>query len=95
MFERFLERAGLPADAGLGDVVAGVQAIRYGRPRERTAAGVLTDWVGTCSTKDALLFEMVGERWPESTPRLVHRVYRAERAMGRPVRYAAGLRPRR
>jgi hypothetical protein len=79
-FERFLQRAGLPADVSLADVVAAVQAIPYGRPRERTPAGVLVDWAGTCSTKHALLSELIGERWPQSNPRLVHRVYRADQA---------------
>jgi hypothetical protein len=83
LFERFLERAGLSSDAGVQDVVTAVQAIPYGRPRDRTTAGVLTDWVGTCSTKHALLFELISERWPDLTPRLVHRVYRAERAIVR------------
>ncbi|MFA1544454.1 hypothetical protein [Actinomadura monticuli] len=83
LFERFLERAGLPADSGLHDVVAAVQAIPYGRPRDRTVAGVLIDWIGTCSTKHALLSELISERWPDLTPRLVHRVYRAERTMVR------------
>lgn len=80
---RFLERAGLSADAGLEEVVAAVQAIPYGRPRDRTLAGVLADWVGTCSTKHALLSELIGERWPDLNPRLVHRVYRAESTMVR------------
>ncbi|MGH3392422.1 MAG: hypothetical protein ACRDOO_26430 [Actinomadura sp.] len=83
LFGRFLERAGLSADAGLEEVVAAVQAIPYGRPRDRTAAGVLADWVGTCSTKHALLSELIGERWPVLNPRLVHRVYRVERPMAR------------
>jgi hypothetical protein len=80
---RFLRRAGLPAEAGLEEVVAAVQAIPYGRPGERTAGGVLIDWVGTCSTKRALLAELIGERWPGLNPRLMHRVYRSDRAMVR------------
>jgi len=80
---RFLQRAGLPADASLQEIVAAVQAIPYGRPSDRTADGVLIDWVGTCSTKHALLAELIGERWPDMNPRLVHRVYRADRAMVR------------
>ena len=83
LFRRFLERTGLPADPGLEQVVAAVQFIPYGRPRDRTAAGVLADWAGTCSTKHALLSELIGERWPDLNPRLVHRVYRAEPAMVR------------
>lgn len=80
LFNRFLERTGLSAVADLEQVVAAVQAIPYGRPSDRTAAGVLADGVGTCSTKHALLSELIGERWPDLNPRLVHRVYRAERA---------------
>jgi hypothetical protein len=80
---RFLQRAGLPADARLEEVVAAVQAIPYGRPGDRSADGVLIDWVGTCSTKHALLAELISERWPGLNPRLVHRVYRADRAMVR------------
>jgi hypothetical protein len=83
LFRRFLERTGLPADIGLEQVVAAVQAIPYGRSRDRTAAGVLADWAGTCSTKHALLAELIGERWPDLNPRLVHRVYCAGRAMVR------------
>lgn len=83
LFTRFVERAGLTGDACLEEVVAAVQAIPYGRPSDRTVAGVLTDWVGTCSTKHVLLAELIGERWPDLNPRLVHRVYRADRAVVR------------
>ncbi len=57
-----------------------MQAIPYGRPRSRTAEGVIDDWRGTCSTKHALLVQLLAERWPDIRPRLVHRVYRADRA---------------
>jgi hypothetical protein len=80
---RFLQQAGLPADAGLEHVVAAVQAIPYGRPGDRPAAGVLTEWAGTCSTKYALLAELIGECWPGLNPRLVHLAYHADRAMVR------------
>jgi hypothetical protein len=80
LFGQFHERAALPADAGPQEVVAAVQAIPYGRPRERTPAGVVAEWTGTCSSKHALLAELIGERWPELSPRLVHRVYRTDRA---------------
>lgn len=53
------------------------------RSRDRTPAGVLADWAGTCSTKHALLAELIGERCPDLNPRLVHRVYCAGRAMVR------------
>jgi hypothetical protein len=80
VFERFLERANLPAHVSPRDVVNAVQAIPYGRPTSRTPQGVLVEWRGTCSTKHALLAQLLGERWPHLRPRLVHRVYRAERA---------------
>jgi hypothetical protein len=76
LFGQFATRAGLPGDAALRQVINAVQAIPYGRPRSRTAEGVLGEWKGTCSTKHALLAQLLRERWPESQPRLVHRVYR-------------------
>ena len=41
--------------------------------------GSLT-WKGTCSTKHALLARLLREQWPQSQPRLVHRVYRVSRS---------------
>ena len=79
LFARFVTRAGLPGDASLRQVVNAVQAIPYGRPRLRTAEGVAGEWKGTCSTKHALLAQLLRERWPELQPRLVHRVYRVSR----------------
>ena len=80
LFARFVARAGLPGDASLCQVVNAVQAVPYGRPGARTAEGVIGEWKGTCSTKHALLAQLLGERWPESQPRLVHRVYRVSRS---------------
>jgi len=80
LFARFVTRAGLPGDASLCQVVSAVQAVPYGRPRVRTAEGVIGEWKGTCSTKHALLARLLGERWPELQPRLVHRVYRVSRS---------------
>ena len=80
LFARFVTRAGLPGDASLRQVVNAVQAVPYGRPRVRTAEGVIGEWKGTCSTKHALLARLLGEQWPELQPRLVHRVYRVSRS---------------
>jgi len=80
LFARFATRAGLPGDAPLCHVVNAVHAIPYGRPGSRTAEGVIQEWKGTCSTKHALLARLLAERWPESQPRLVHRVYRVSRS---------------
>jgi hypothetical protein len=57
-----------------------LQAIPYGRPAARTAEGVIGEWKGTCSTKHALLAQLLSARWPELQPRLVHRVYRVSRS---------------
>jgi len=89
LFARFVTRAGLPGGASLGQVVNAVQAIPYGRPGARTAEGVISEWKGTCSTKHALLAQLLGERWPELQPRLVHRVYRVSRSSAR-QRYGDG-----
>ena len=80
LFARFVARAGLPGDASLCQVVNAVQAVPYGRPGAWTAEGVIGEWKGTCSTKHALLAQLLGERWPELQPRLVHRVYRVSRS---------------
>lgn len=73
--DRFLARAGLPGEPSLWDIVEAVRAMPYGRPSDRSPAGVVEEWVGTCSTKHALLAELLGSR-PEFDLRLVHRVYR-------------------
>jgi hypothetical protein len=78
-FARFAARAGLPGDASLRQVVNAVRAIPYGRPGSRTADGVISEWKGTCSTRHALLAQLLRERWPELRPMLVHRVYRVSR----------------
>jgi hypothetical protein len=59
---RFTARTALPGDAWLCQVVNAVQAIPYGRPRSRTAGGVISEWNGTCSTKHALLAQVLAER---------------------------------
>ena len=79
---RFLARAGLSSEASLWDLVEAVRAIPYGRPSSRTAAGVVDEWVGTCSTKHALLASLLESR-PAFDLQLVHRVYRVTPALAR------------
>jgi hypothetical protein len=74
---RFLKRAGLPADASLWEIVEALRAIPYGRPAARNPEGTVQEWVGTCSTKHALLAELLADR-PELDVELVHRVYRID-----------------
>jgi hypothetical protein len=69
-------RAALAGEPSMVDVVAAVHSIPYGRPATRTSSGVLAEWKGTCSTKHLLLVAALRELWPDTEPRLVHRVYR-------------------
>jgi hypothetical protein len=69
-------RATVATEPSLEDVVTAVHSIPYGRPATRTISGVLAEWKGTCSTKHLLLVAVLRELWPETQPRLVHRVHR-------------------
>ena len=73
--DRFLVRSGLSGEPSLWDIVETIRAIPYGRPSQRSPEGVVQEWVGTCSTKHALLAELLSTR-PEFDLQLVHRVYR-------------------
>jgi hypothetical protein len=64
--------------ASLGDIVEAVRAIPYGRPSERSVAGMLREGRGTCSAKHLYLCEILTERFPETEPLIVHRVYRVD-----------------
>jgi hypothetical protein len=70
-------------DASLLDLVEAVRAIPYGRPSDRTIDGMLREQRGTCSTKHLFLARVLAERFPETEPRIVHRVYTLERAGAR------------
>jgi hypothetical protein len=83
LFEQFAARAGLSREPDLTDVVEAIRALPYRRPADRTPAGVVGEWAGTCSTKHALLEQLVAEGFPGATCRLVHRVYRVTPALAR------------
>jgi hypothetical protein len=72
---RFLARAGLSGEPSLWDLVEAVRAVPFGRPADLSPAGVIEEWKGTCSTKHALLAELLESR-PAFDLQLVHRVYR-------------------
>lgn len=69
---RFLRRAGLAVEATPLEIIEAVRAIPHGRPRDRSAGGVVEDWRGTCSTKHLLLRKLL----PQFDIRFVHRVFR-------------------
>ena len=62
-------------DASLLDFVEAVRAIPYGRPSDRTVDGMLREQRGTCSTKHLFLARVLAERFPDTEPVIVHRVY--------------------
>lgn len=62
-------------DGSLVEVVEAVRALPYGRPSDRTVAGMLRERRGTCSTKHLFLADMLASRFPETEPEIVHRVY--------------------
>jgi orotate phosphoribosyltransferase len=82
-------RASDPLESSNGSLVELVEAVRmlaYGRPSERTVEGMLRERRGTCSTKHLFLAQRLAERFPESEPLIVHRVYRLDRTAAR-LRY--------
>lgn len=83
LFEPFAARARLGPQPDLADVVEAIRAMPYRRPNDPTPAGVISEWAGTCSTKHALLWQLVHERFPRATCRLVHRVYRVTPELAR------------
>lgn len=78
---RLEERVGEVLD--LSATAVAISRIPYARPSELTAAGVVAEWCGTCSTKHLLFAEVVRAEWPELEPRLWHRPYRVTRELAR------------
>lgn len=68
------------ADCTLRQLVEAVRALPYGRPSERTVAGMIRERRGTCSTKHLFLEQELARRFPETAPEIVHRVYALNRA---------------
>lgn len=71
------------ADSSLVDLVEAVRALPYGRPSDCTVEGMLRERRGTCSTKHLYLARALAERFPETEPLIVHRVYTLDRARAR------------
>jgi len=66
-------------DTSLTELVEAVRSLDYGRPSNRSVEGMLRERRGTCSTKHLFLAETLAERFPETQPTIVHRVYRLDR----------------
>src|SRR5215217_3697107 len=67
----------------LVELVEAVRALPYRRPGERSVAGLLQERCGTCSTKHAFLAHAIERHFPGLAPRIMHRVYRLQRAQAR------------
>jgi hypothetical protein len=67
------------SDASLVELIEFVRALPYGRPTDRSVEGMLAEGRGTCSTKHLFLASVLAERFPETAPQIVHRVYRLDR----------------
>lgn len=76
-------------DATLVDLVEAIRAIPYGRPSDRTVDAMLRERRGTCSTKHLFLARVLAERFPDTEPAIVHRVYTLDRARAREMFGAA------
>jgi hypothetical protein len=63
----------------LVELVEAVRALDYGRPSDRSVAGMIRERRGTCSTKHLFLAREMAQRFPESAPQIVHRVYTLSR----------------
>lgn len=59
----------------LVDLVEAVRKLPYGRPSDRTVGAMLREGRGTCSTKHLFLARALAERFPETNPQIIHRVY--------------------
>jgi hypothetical protein len=78
-----ISEAGVAPDATLVDLVEAIRAIPYGRSSDRTVDGMLREQRGTCSTKHLFLARVLTERFPDTEPVIVHRVYTLDRDRAR------------
>ena len=68
------------ADCSLLELVEAVRALPHGLPSEDTVESMLLEARGTCFAKHLFLGQVLAQRFPETEPKLVHRVYRLDRA---------------
>jgi hypothetical protein len=67
-------------NSALVELIEATRALPYGRPSDRTVEGMLRERRGTCSTKHLFLARALAERFPETEPQIVHRVYTLDRS---------------
>jgi hypothetical protein len=79
----------VPARASPVELVEAVRALPYGRPSDRTVDAMLRERRGTCSTKHLYLATVLAERFPETDPIIIHRVYLLDRVLAREMFGAA------
>ncbi|HSZ69704.1 MAG TPA: hypothetical protein VK756_05015 [Solirubrobacteraceae bacterium] len=75
--------------SSLVKLVEAVRGLPYGRPSDRTIDAMLRERRGTCSTKHLHLARTMTERFPETEPLIVHRVYTLDRNRARQLFGAA------
>jgi hypothetical protein len=67
-------------DCSLVELVESVRALPRGLPSEPTVESMLLEARGTSATKHLFLGQALAQRFPETEPAIVHRVYRLESA---------------
>jgi hypothetical protein len=83
-----VERVTSP-NSSLTELIEAVRSLDYGRPSDRSVEGMLREGRGTCSTKHLFLADVLAERFPETQPQIVHRVYRLDHDRAREL-FGAG-----
>jgi len=70
-------------DSSLEELVEAVRTLPYGRPAGDTVESMLIEGRGTSAPKHLFLAQVLAQRFPDTEPALVHRVYRLDRARAR------------
>jgi hypothetical protein len=70
-------------DCSRVELVEAMRALPYGQPEPPTPEGMLREARGTSQLKHLFLAQVLAQRFPEMSPRIVHRVYRLERERAR------------
>ncbi len=68
-------------DCSLVELVEAMRALPHGLPSEDTPKCMLSEGRGTSSSKHLFLAQVLAQRFPETQPEIVHRVYRLDHAL--------------